>query len=150
MVRKFLYFWWLPQTAGTLYPSSWLSAYQVYAAIIFAFAAVGAVAIARSGTADERMLLTTILALGLILASLHALTYVEGRHRWGIEPLVLLITARGLFVVASWLRARLALLTSVTSSQRQIAQTDEGKQQRGVEDAQGEIDGTQASHVASA
>jgi hypothetical protein len=150
VVRKFLYFWWLPQTAGTLYPASWLTAYQVYAAIIFAFAAVGAVGIARSGTADERTLLTTILTLGLLLASLHALTYVEGRHRWGIEPLVLLVTARGVFAVASWLRPWLALLAPVTSSQRQIAQTDEGHEQRGVKDAQTEIDGPQASHAGSA
>jgi hypothetical protein len=104
VVRKFLSFWWLPQTAGMLYPSSWLTAYQLYAAFIFAFAAVGAIGITRTGTPDERTLLTTILTLGLTLAVLHSLTYVEGRHRWGIEPLVLLITARGMFSVASWLR----------------------------------------------
>jgi hypothetical protein len=104
VARKFVYFWWLPQAAGTLYPPMWLTAYQVYALLIFSFAAVGAVSIARSGTPDERNLLTMVLALGLMLALLHALAYVEGRHRWGIEPLVLLITARGMFSAAGWLR----------------------------------------------
>jgi hypothetical protein len=105
VARKFLYFWWLPQAAGTLYPPAWLTAYQAYALVIFSLAAVGAVGIARGGTPDERSLLTLVLALALMLALLHALAYVEGRHRWGIEPLVLLITARGLFSVAGWLRS---------------------------------------------
>ena len=29
---------------------------------------------------------------------------MEGRHRWGVEPLLLLLTARGIFVVAGSLR----------------------------------------------
>jgi hypothetical protein len=105
VARKFVYFWWLPQAAGTLYPPMWLTAYQAYALVIFAFAGVGAVGIVRGGTPDERNLLTLVLGLGLMLALLHALAYVEGRHRWGIEPLILLITARGLFSAAGWLRS---------------------------------------------
>lgn len=107
VVRKFVYFWWLPREAGVLYPSGWLMAYQVYALVIFSFAAVGAVGILRRGTADERDLLAVVLTVGLTLAVLHALAYVEGRHRWGVEPLVLLITARGLFSTAAWLREEL-------------------------------------------
>jgi hypothetical protein len=104
VAHKFVYFWWLPQAAGTLYPPMWLTAYQAYALVIFAFAGVGAVGIARSGTPDERDLLSMVVALGMMLALIHALAYVEGRHRWGIEPLVLLITARGMFSVVGWLR----------------------------------------------
>lgn len=104
LVRKFLYFWWMPQMAGVLYPSAWLTAYEVYALVIFSFAAIGAAAILQGGTADQRSLLSTILTLALFLAALHALAYVEGRHRWGIEPLILLITAHGLFQTGAWLR----------------------------------------------
>jgi len=104
VVRKFFYFWWLPQQAGVLYPSTWLAAYQVYALVIFAFAAIGAAGILRNGTSDERNLLSMIVSVGLLLAVAHALAYVEGRHRWGIEPLVLLITARGVMTVLSSLR----------------------------------------------
>jgi hypothetical protein len=42
-----------------------------------------------------------LLSISLTLAVVHALSYVEGRHRWGIEPLLLLLTARGLFVLAN-------------------------------------------------
>jgi hypothetical protein len=98
-VRKFVYFWWLPQPAGLLYPPSWLATYQVYASVIYAFAVVGIVGILRAGSAEERNLLATLAAIGFSLAVIHALAYVEGRHRWGLEPLLLLLTARGMFAV---------------------------------------------------
>jgi hypothetical protein len=103
VVRKFLYFWWLPQQAGVTYPPAWLTGYEVYAGLLYAFAAIGAIGIIRAGKPEERALLSTIATVGLALALLHALAYVDGRHRWGIEPLVLLITARGVFVAAAWL-----------------------------------------------
>jgi Dolichyl-phosphate-mannose-protein mannosyltransferase len=101
-VRKFFYFWWLPAEAGLLYPVAWLSAYQVYAVVMYAFASVGVLGILRHGTSAERELLTTIASIGLTLALVHALAYVEGRHRWGLEPLILLIAARGMFSVVGW------------------------------------------------
>jgi hypothetical protein len=114
VARKFVYFWWLPQSAGTLYPSAWLMAYQSYAGVIFAFAAIGAMSILRDGGREERTLLSTVVLLGLVLAGLHALSYVEGRHRWGVEPLILLITARGMFAAATWLRPQSRLLRRVS------------------------------------
>jgi hypothetical protein len=106
VARKFFYFWWLPAEAGVLYPVAWLNAYQVYALVMYAFALVGVIGILRAGTADERELLSLIASIGLSLAVVHALTYVEGRHRWALEPLVLLVAARGMFSVASWLLER--------------------------------------------
>ena len=94
--RKFVYFWWLPRPAGLLYPASWLSAYQVYAGVMYAFALIGVFGVLRRGTASERTLLATLAAVGFTLAVMHAFSYVEGRHRWGMEPLLLLLTARGM------------------------------------------------------
>jgi hypothetical protein len=105
VARKFVYFWWLPAQAGVTYPPGWLLGYQAYALVVLSLAAVGAVGILRSGTTDERALLMTLATISITLAALHALAYVEGRHRWGIEPLLLLLTARGLFSGASWGRA---------------------------------------------
>jgi hypothetical protein len=102
--RKFAYFWWLPEQAGVLYPSGWLAVYQVYAVFINTFAVIGAIAILRFDHDDARRLLATLAAVGLTLAVVHGLAYVEGRHRWGIEPLLLLLTARGIFASASALR----------------------------------------------
>jgi hypothetical protein len=113
VVRKFVYFWWLPQQAGTLYPSAWLAGYQVYAGLVYVFAAIGAIGIIRAGKPEERALLSTLAAVGLALALLHALAYVDGRHHWTIEPLLLLITARGLFVAAAWLGSDVRLQSRV-------------------------------------
>ena len=98
--RKFVYFWWLSPQAGLLYPPTWLAAYGLYAAVILMFAAVGAIAILREGSPQERSLLGTLAAISLVLAVIHALSYVEGRHRWGVEPLLLLLSARGFFAMA--------------------------------------------------
>jgi hypothetical protein len=103
-VRKFAYFRWSSPQMGLLYPPMWLTAYQGYALVIFGFGIVGAVTILRSGSPAERELLGVLAAISLSLAVIHALAYVEGRHRWGVEPLLLLLTARGIFVVARSLR----------------------------------------------
>ena len=90
--------------AGELIRRGWLTAYQGYALVIFSFGLVGAFSILRGGSTDERQLLGVLAAISLSLAVIHALAYVEGRHRWGVEPLLLLLTARGIFVVAGSLR----------------------------------------------
>jgi hypothetical protein len=107
VVRKFFYFWWLSPQAGLFYPASWLSAYAAYAAVILIFAAIGALAIVRGGSGQERRLLSVLAAINLTIALLHSLAYVEGRHRWGIEPLLLLLTARGIFSAATALHGLL-------------------------------------------
>jgi hypothetical protein len=103
--RKFVYFWWLSPQAGVLYPAAWPTAYGLYAAVILTFAVAGATAILRGGRSEERQLLGTLATISLVLAVIHALSYVEGRHRWGIEPLLLLLTARGFFATAAVLRS---------------------------------------------
>ena len=115
VARKFFYFWWLPQEAGVLYPPAWLTAYQVYALAIYGLAAVGAAAIVRGGNADARSLLLTIATIGMTLAIVHSLAYVEGRHRWGIEPLILLISARGAVAGFGQLRRATVGAASVAS-----------------------------------
>ena len=119
--RKFAYFWWFPQPVGALYPANWLAAYKAYAVVMYAFAAIGVVGIVRNGSTDARQLLAMLTAVGLTLATVHALAYVEGRHRWGLEPLLLLLTARGMVASLSGLRSLNAWRQSrVLSRRRQI------------------------------
>jgi hypothetical protein len=103
VARKFFYFWWLPAEAGLLYPAPWLSAYKVYALVMYVFAVIGVIGIVRHGRPRERELLRLLATIGLTLAVVHALAYVEGRHRWVLEPLLLLLVARGVFSMATWL-----------------------------------------------
>src|SRR5262249_23206559 len=113
VVRKFAYFWWLSPQMGLLYPPAWLTAYEFYAVVVYAFAIVGVMAILREGSPEERNLLGTLPAVSLTLALVQSFAYVEGRHRWGIEPLLLLLTARGLFAAAQALGSRPALVAQL-------------------------------------
>lgn len=99
VARKFVYFWWASPQMGMLYPPEWLHAYLAYAAVVLALAGVGALSIVRRGGAEARALVWTIGATSLTIATLHALAYVEGRHRWGVEPLLLLLTAQGIWAL---------------------------------------------------
>jgi hypothetical protein len=122
--RKFVYFWAFSPQTGLLYPRSWLAAYGLYAAVILTFAAVGAMAILHHGSPQERSLLATLGTISLVLAMIHALSYVEGRHRWGVEPLLLLLTARGFFAAARvlWSPALVDHVRSRTPHKGNVAQ----------------------------
>jgi hypothetical protein len=103
--------------------------YQLYAVAVYALLVVGAISILRTGTLEARKLLGLLFAITLTLAFLHALAYVEGRHRWGVEPLLLLLTARGVLVSASAIRGQgLAGSVAVLASRkRQIAHHNQGQ-----------------------
>jgi 4-amino-4-deoxy-L-arabinose transferase-like glycosyltransferase len=94
-VTKFFYFWWFAPQSGVLYPPMWRLLYQVYyvGALIFAF--VGVRRLARDGGPP----VAKAIVLGAFLLSLSALQslyYVEGRHRWAVEPMLLALSGGGL------------------------------------------------------
>jgi 4-amino-4-deoxy-L-arabinose transferase-like glycosyltransferase len=94
-VTKFFYFWWFAPQTGVLYPQVWRLMYQVYygGALIFAF--VGVRRLAREGGPP----VAKALVLGAFLLSLSALQslyYVEGRHRWAVEPMLLALSGGGI------------------------------------------------------
>jgi hypothetical protein len=78
--------------------------YGVYYVVVAGLALLGA-AVALAGTARRDALVLWLVMLSVDL--FHAVFYVEIRHRWSIEPLLLVFTAGG----GAWaLRAaRLAL-----------------------------------------
>ncbi len=97
--RKLLYFFTVTPTVGLLYPRWELEVYLVYYAIACAFALVGGWRLLRSPAAASdvprsvrRLPLFAIVSIGIV----QAVFYVEIRHRWGVEPLILILTAAGL------------------------------------------------------
>ena len=72
---------------------------------MIAFAVPGAIRLYRDG-ARGGMGRAGLLLLGAVFVSIsvvHSVFYVELRHRWAIEPLILVLSAAGLLAV----RARL-------------------------------------------
>jgi 4-amino-4-deoxy-L-arabinose transferase-like glycosyltransferase len=98
---KFFYFWWFAPQTGVRYPASWFWASAAYYVAALLCAALGALRIVRlgRGATTNAVLLVVLL---LVLSGLQSLYYVEGRHRWGVEPLLLAISGGGV----AWLRDR--------------------------------------------
>jgi 4-amino-4-deoxy-L-arabinose transferase-like glycosyltransferase len=104
MLRKFLYFWTAPPSSGQAYPSRYFDAYLAYYVVILFLAVVGGV------TASGRPALRPDIWLcALFFASLsvvHALMFVEMRHRWAAEPLMLAFVPLGAQAIAQFVRGR--------------------------------------------
>lgn len=117
--RKLHYFWWFSPHAGLFYPKAWVAAYMVYYAVALLFAGVGLVVACRVASAETRRLTALFVLLAVATSLTQALFYVEGRHRWQIEPLLLVFTAVGLVAVWRWLRRAAALAVGVEWRQTQ-------------------------------
>jgi 4-amino-4-deoxy-L-arabinose transferase-like glycosyltransferase len=97
---KMFYFWWRAPLTGIEYPNSWLIGYMIYYLVIIVTAAIGLFGIWRSGkTARQQLLL--IVAFLFALSLLQSLYYVEGRHRWAVEPILIAVSAAGVARIAS-------------------------------------------------
>lgn len=94
-LKKLHQFWWFAPQSGVLYPRGWLRAYQAWYAAALTFALLGLWQIAARGTTDQRRIAAFLGLMMGALSFLQSLSYVEGRHRWQIEPLLLLFTAVG-------------------------------------------------------
>ena len=102
LALKFYSFWWFSPQSGTLYPTMWLVAYKAFYVGILVLAAYGVRWIVGGQDTDARWRLVLLALFLLGLSALQSLYYVEGRHRWAIEPMLLLVSGGG----AAWLLER--------------------------------------------
>ena len=98
-VMKFFHFWWFAPQTGVLYPSAWRHMYMAYYVVALVLAAFG---IARlRAIRSPAVSLAVLLGLFLLgLSVLQSVYYVEMRHRWGIEPMLLALSGGGVAAVA--------------------------------------------------
>lgn len=91
-IRKLFYFWWFSPQTGVLYPRLWLYGYQGYYLLVLFLSGFGLWSIARQSRrmcAQHGALLIVAFLVGL--SGLQSFYYVEGRHRWAIEPLIIVL-----------------------------------------------------------
>ena len=103
LVRKFVIFWSWGSVTGVLYPRQWVQAYLTYYVLAVVLAALGVWQILRMHRQSVH-LLVLVGAFMLTLSLLQTIYYVEGRHRWGIEAMLLAVSGVG---VAALSRRRL-------------------------------------------
>lgn len=99
-LRKWFYFWWASPQTGYAYPPAWRYGYQTYYAAILAAALIGVWWVRRFGSRQARDAAWLLAGMFLALSLLQSLYYVDGRHRWGIEPMLLLFAGTGAAAVA--------------------------------------------------
>jgi hypothetical protein len=95
-VLKLYYFWWFSPHAGLLYPRTWTSVYSLYYPLIMLLGLVGIVRGLASPEPPARRVAGLFVVLAVSMSITQALFYVEGRHRWQIELLLLMFSSLGL------------------------------------------------------
>ncbi len=91
--KKWVYFWTFSPQEGLWYPRSYSVAYTLFYSTLLALAAAGAWTTRRLLVSREGAL---CLCFILCISLTQSLFYVEGRHRWTVEPLILILSAAGL------------------------------------------------------
>lgn len=102
--RKMRTFWWRIESDPRDYPRAASIAYAVIYRSELAFALFGAFVVFRRRDAasihPDRRAAALVLGLMLALSLLQSAFYVQGRHRFLIEPLLLVFTAIALSTLA--------------------------------------------------
>jgi 4-amino-4-deoxy-L-arabinose transferase-like glycosyltransferase len=94
-LNRVAYFWWFTPTEGSFYPKAYSNIYMAYYSAVVLLSAVGIIAAFKrrlSSLKDIIFLAGAMFLLGL----LQSFYYVEGRHRWEIEPVLLVFAAYGI------------------------------------------------------
>lgn len=96
--QKFVYFWWFTPTYGEFYqdvPKELRDAYKIGYAILLGLALMGVAGVGKIGDGRLQLLGWSALAIMLVIAVIHAVYFVEGRHRVLVMPLLLMFSASG-------------------------------------------------------
>lgn len=117
---KFWYFWWFTPTYGWQYPQIpgvWQLSYKVVHGAVLGFAILGIWRTLCIPRRESTHAVLSILTVCLLLAALHSLTYVEGRHRLLVEPLLLILAAAGVQAAWRWAKQGVVANTCRASSE---------------------------------
>jgi 4-amino-4-deoxy-L-arabinose transferase-like glycosyltransferase len=99
--RKLFAFWWFSPQSGQYYPQHYMSSYKAYYGAVLLLSLVGFASLwARGAEAHTRMVAGMLASAFVTLSVAQSFFYVEGRHRWNIESLLLIVSALGVWTVA--------------------------------------------------
>ena len=90
--------------SGLLYPHRYLLTYKVFYSFILFFALVGLTCSLAKKNKDMLANAYLLLFFLISISLFQALYYVEGRHRWGIEPILMIFSAVGIAAFVETIR----------------------------------------------
>ncbi|MFH1479373.1 MAG: glycosyltransferase family 39 protein, partial [Candidatus Omnitrophota bacterium] len=94
--KKFYYFWWFSPQVGSLYHFNFLFIYKLFYFIIIFSAVSGLYIIAKKRSQIQNVYVSGVafaVMCCLALAAVQSLFYIEGRHRWVIEPIIMIFSS---------------------------------------------------------
>ena len=90
-IMKFYRFWWFSSQSGLLYRHNWLVAYRAFYVLVLVLGALGIWSLVRQRDVRALAQVALLVLFLLALSALQSLYYVEVRHRWAVEPLLLVL-----------------------------------------------------------
>ncbi len=100
--KKIYYFWWFSPQSGIIYPKNYLLIYRVYYTLILSFFIVGLIFAFASSKRDVFGSSLILICIPVCICLGQSLFYVEGRHRWLVEPIMIIFFSYG--IAESWRR----------------------------------------------
>ncbi len=97
--KKFRAFWWFSPQTGLLYPPEYRRWYERYYGVIAGLGLLGLWTLRRKLFTPP---LGLLVGFSLSIALIQSIYYVDGRHRWTVEPILLLFAAQGMLNIRSW------------------------------------------------
>lgn len=105
-LKKVYYFWWFSPQSGAIYPKPYLMIYRILYLPLLAFALLGAALALVFGDENVKDSTWLILFAFMSICFMQSLFYVEGRHRWLIEPLMIIFFSYGVVKSYIFLKGR--------------------------------------------
>lgn len=106
-LKKLYYFWWFTPTYAAIHyewvPTGLVAAYRLLYGILLALAILGLWVTFRE-TRDAHAWI--VLSIPVWMALIHSLSYVEGRHRVMVMPIILILAASGMLALMKGFQAR--------------------------------------------
>ena len=99
--KKLVAFCWFAPDSGYFYPPIYLVIYKFYYSVVLICSFVGMAAVCRGMNESQRWTSLFVIYFMIGVALLQSSFYVEIRHRWGIEPLLLICAAQGALCLKS-------------------------------------------------
>ncbi len=95
-ITKIYYFWWFSPQSGIIYPKPYFIIYRYLYSILLGFSILGLILSLASGEKVIKGSVWLIIFIFMAIFLTQSLFYVEGRHRWLVEPLLIIFFSYGI------------------------------------------------------
>lgn len=96
-LRKFIYFWTFAPQTGLLYSSLWKKLYMCFYFPILVLFVIGMNMAIRESKKQDFAFVVFVLMFIVCISLVQSLYYTEIRHRWAIEPLMMIFSSFAVF-----------------------------------------------------